>query len=221
MTQYEEDESLWCALLFGHGEHFTAGLDLGEVGPAVAGGGTLFPDGAVDPLNLHGRLRSKPLVCAVQGWCLTIGIELMLASDIRIAADTTKLGQIEIKRGIFPFGGATIRWPQVSGWGNAMRYLLTGDTFDAQEALRIGLVQEVVAADALFEHALDLAMRVSKQAPLGVQATLASSRMAVEGSFSEAAEALVPQARKLMVSEDAAEGLASFLERRDAVFQGK
>ena len=139
-TDYEEDAELWCAVLFAHGEHFTGGLELNEVGPAVAAGAPLFPEGSVDPLGLGPRRRQKPLVAALQGYCLTIGIELALAADIRIAADTTRFGQIEIKRGILPFGGATLRLPALTGWGNAMRYLLTGDMFDAAEALRIGLV---------------------------------------------------------------------------------
>ena len=85
------------------------------------------------------RSRTKPLVAAVHGKCLTLGIELLLASDVRIAAENATFAQIEIKRGIFPFGGATLRFPEAAGWGNAMRWLLTGDEFDAKEALRIGL----------------------------------------------------------------------------------
>jgi enoyl-CoA hydratase/carnithine racemase len=221
MTEYEDNTELWCAVLYAHGEHFTAGLDLGEVGPSVAGGAPLFPEGHVDPLSLHGRVRTKPLVIAVQGWCLTIGIELMLASDICLAASDTRLGQIEIKRGIFPFGGATIRWPQVSGWGNAMRYLLTGDIFDAVEAHRIGLVQQVLSPETLHEQAFALADTIASQAPLGVQATLRSAQQVRLGQVPEAIDALIPQARTLMASEDAKEGLHSFLERRDAVFTGK
>jgi len=221
MTEYEDTPSLRCAVLFAHGDHFTAGLDLGEVGPAVASGAPLFPNHFVDPLGLRGRRRTKPLICGIQGWCLTIGIELLLASDIRLAAEGAKLGQIEIKRGIFPFGGATIRWPQVSGWGNAMRYLLTGDIFDADEAYRIGLVQEVTAPDVLHQRAFALAATVAAKAPLGVIASRESSRMALEEAYEAAVDALLPQARALMASEDAQEGLRSFLERRDAVFQGK
>ena len=78
---------------------------------------------------------------------MTLGIELLLAADIRVAAADARFAQIEVNRGIYPFGGATVRFPQVAGWGNAMRWILTGDEFDAEEALRIGLVQEV-AADA-------------------------------------------------------------------------
>lgn len=221
ITEYEDDRELWCAVLFAHGDHFTAGLELNEVGPAVASGAPFFPEGLVDPLGLQARKREKPLVTAVQGYCLTIGIELLLASDIRLAADTTMLGQIEIKRGIMPFGGATIRMPAITGWGNAMRYLLTGDMFDAAEARRIGLVQEVVPAAELLEEAMGIAARVAAQAPLGVRATIASARHAMAAGEAAEAAKLLERTRAIMVSEDAAEGVRSFVERREAVFKGR
>jgi enoyl-CoA hydratase len=220
-TRYDDDPELRCALLFGHGEHFTAGLDLAEVGPAVAGGEPLFPAGAVDPLGLFGRVRRKPLVVALQGWCLTIGIELALAADIRVAARDTRFGQIEIKRGIFPFGGATLRLPQVAGWGDAMRYLLTGDTFDAAEALRIGLVQELTEPGEQLARALAIAETVARQAPLAVQATLRSARVAVEHGAPVALDSMLAEVRAIMASDDAREGLMSFLERREARFTGR
>jgi enoyl-CoA hydratase/carnithine racemase len=221
VTNYEADESLWCAVLFANGENFTAGLDLAEVGPAVRSGAPLFPEGTIDVLNLHEPRRKKPLVMAAQGWCLTIGIELMLAADIRLAAEGTRFGQIEINRGIFPFGGATIRLPEIAGWGTALRWLLTGDHFDAAEALRIGLVQEVVPADQLRDKAVQIARTVAKRAPLGVAATLRSARTAqLRGTEAAIAELLVI-ARELMGTEDAAEGIRSFLERREGNFKGR
>ena len=221
VTTYEDDDALWCAVVYANGDNFTAGLDLAEVGPAIQKGERLFPEGSVDPLNLHGKKRKKPVVMAVQGWCLTLGIELLLAADIRIAAEGTRFGQIEINRGIFPFGGATIRLPQIAGWGNAMRWLLTGDKFDAQEALRIGLVQEVVPADELKERAVTIARTVAKQAPLGVQATLRSSHTAEREGIEAATKERLSIARKLMDTEDAAEGLRSFIERREGNYKGR
>jgi enoyl-CoA hydratase/carnithine racemase len=221
VTEYEADESLWCALLCANGDNFTAGLDLAEVGPAVKAGAALFPEDSVDVLSLREPRRKKPLVMAVQGWCLTIGIELLLSADIRLAAEGTRFGQIEVNRGIFPFGGATIRLPEIAGWGNAMRWLLTGDKFGTDEALRLGLVQEVVPADELRNKAIEIAQTVAKRAPLGVWATLRSSRTAqLEGTDAAVAELLVI-ARELMDSEDAAEGIRSFLERREGDFKGR
>ncbi len=220
LTEYDDDDDLRCAVVFAHGDHFTAGLDLAEVGPAVARGELLFPSGQVDPLGLFGRVRRKPLVMAAQGWCLTIGIELLLAADIRIAAADARFGQIEIRRGIFPFGGATLRLPQVAGWGDAMRWLLTGDTFDAAEALRLGVVQEVVPPGQQVERAAALAQTIAEQAPLGVRATLASARACVERGQPAALAAMMDEVRQIMASADAAEGVRSFVERRAARFTG-
>ena len=221
VTAYEADDELRCALIRANGDHFTAGLDLAEVGPAVKNGAPLFPEGSVDVLSMKEPKRKKPLMLAARGWCLTIGIELMLACDIRLCTEDTRFGQIEINRGIFPFGGATIRLPQVAGWGNAMRWLLTGDRFDAAEALRIGLVQEVVPAGELEARATEIAKTVAKRAPLGVQATLRSARTAEHEGVDAAIEELLVIARELMDTEDAAEGVRSFLERRDGEFKGR
>lgn len=220
-TRADSDPGARVILVEPDGDHFTAGLDLAEVGPAVAAGAPLFPEDLVDPLGLRGRLRDKPVVMAVRGHCLTIGIELCLASDIVVAADSTRFGQIEILRGIFPFGGATMRMPARCGWQNAMRWLLTGETFDAVEAHRIGLVSEVVPAAELVARGRALAASVAKAAPLGVRATLENARLAEREGEAAAKARLLEQARALMASEDAAEGLQSFLERRAGVFQGR
>jgi enoyl-CoA hydratase/carnithine racemase len=135
----EQDDDLWCGVLFGHGEHFTGGLDLADVGGALLSGeGMGVPAGGRDPWRLDGPW-TKPMVVAVQGWVMTLAIELLLAADVRVAAADARFAQYEIRRGIYPFGGATFRFPQQAGWGNAMRWVLTGDEFDAAEALRIGL----------------------------------------------------------------------------------
>ncbi|MFU8773118.1 MAG: crotonase/enoyl-CoA hydratase family protein [Anaerolineales bacterium] len=220
-TEYQNDENLRCAVLFAHGDHFTAGLDLASVAPQIAQGQLRFPEGIIDPWGVHGEALSKPLICAVQGWCLTLGIELMLAADIVIAAADSRFAQIEVQRGIFPFGGATIRMVASAGWGNAMRYLLTGDEFGAQEALRIGLIQEVVSPGDQLTRAVEIAERISAQAPLAVQATLASARSAVLEGFHSASAGLLPTILDLMKTEDAQEGLMSFLERRKAQFKGR
>jgi enoyl-CoA hydratase/carnithine racemase len=218
-TQLEDDPELRCGFLYYEGAHFTSGLDLAEVGPAVQKGDSLFNADLVDPVQVSGRKRTKPVVMAVGGYCLTIGMELILANDICVAHTETTFGQIEIKRGIFPFGGATVRMPQRCGWGNAMRYLLTGDHFSSEEALRIGFVQQV--ADDPIEVGAQIANTIARQAPLGVYATLASGHETLENGQSTVLASLHSTARKLMESEDAREGLRSFIERRVAQFKGK
>jgi enoyl-CoA hydratase len=220
-AELDGDDALRCGVLHAHGEHFTGGLDLPQWAGVFGGGGTMpVPDGAIDPCGLHGRRLSKPVVCAVQGICFTIGIELMLACDVRVAARDTRFGQIEVKRGIYPVGGATIRMPREIGWGNAMRWLLTGDEFTAEEALRVGLVQEVVEPGTQLERALAIAERIAAQAPLGVRATLASSRLAIDDEAAAAAR-LMPDLKPIMASDDAREGVMSFVERRPARFTGR
>jgi len=220
-ARFEDSDSARCAVLFGHGDHFTSGLDLAEVGPAVAQGASLIPPGGLDPLDLFGRRRTKPVVCAVQGFCLTIGVELLLAADVRVAASDAVFAQMEVQRGIMAFGGATLRLPGVAGWGNAMRWLLTGDRFAAPEALRIGLVQEVVPPGEQLACATAIAERIAAQAPLAVRATLASARLAAEHGPAAALAQLEAEARGLMHTDDAVEGVRSFVERRDGRFKGR
>ena len=127
---------------------------------------------------------------------------------------------LRVQRGILPFGGATLRLQQLAGWGNAMSWLLTGDEFDAHEALRLGLVQEVMASEDLLPRAIELAQRIARQAPLGVQATLMSARQARQEGETAAAQALPSLVHKLMNSEDAKEGVRAMLEKRPGVFKG-
>ena len=218
----ESDEFLRAGVLFAHGEHFTAGLDLVDVGPSIASGRNPMPEDGRDPWRLDGTW-STPLVAAAHGRCLTLGIELLLAADIRVAAADSRFAQIEVLRGIYPFGGATLRFPREVGWGNAMRWILTGDEFDAAEAHRIGLVQEVVAdADTALARAREIAHTIADHAaPLGVRATLASAHRARDEGDAAAIERLRPEVTRLFGTEDAAEGVQSFIERRPATFSGR
>jgi enoyl-CoA hydratase/carnithine racemase len=221
--QLAEDPALRCAVIFGHGDHFSAGLDLAEVGPVVAekGPAALASFGKFDPWGVWGPQANKPVVLAVSGISYTLTIELALASDIVIAADTVRFRQLEIGRGILPFGGATMRAPTRLGWGNAMRFLLTAEEFGAVEALRIGLVQEVVPAGKHVSRARELAQLIAKQAPLGVQGTLSNARVMEQHGQKAAVEHLTSLLPGILASEDAMEGVQSFIERREAKFAGK
>ena len=220
-TAFERDENAWVGLLFAHGANFTAGLELDKVAPVMRERGSVYPVGSVDPLSLRPPIRTKPLVAAVQGICFTLGIELMLAADIVIAAADCRFAQIEVGRGIMPAGGATIRMVERAGWGNAQRYLLTGDEFGAAEALRLGFVQEVVPAGQQKERALAIARTIAEQAPLAVRASLASSRISMDHGPHAAIREFNAQQSRLMATEDAAEGVRSFTERRKGRFTGR
>ncbi len=221
LTRYENDENLRCALIFAHGEHFTAGLDLMELQDKWNKGAFEFNDNEIDPWGIGGKLRSKPVVVAVQGTCFTAGIELMLNSDVVIASDNCNFAQMEVQRGIMPFGGATVRFIQAAGWQKAMPYLLTGKAFDAQTADRLNLVSEVVTNGTEYERALIIAKEICKSAPLGVQGLLSSAQDASRNGAKSALANIHGYLPHLFYSEDAKEGAMAMVERRAAEFQGR
>lgn len=216
-TAYEEDEGLWCAVLCAEGEHFTAGLQLDRFTITDR----FVAEGLVDPLGLLPPLRRKPVVAAVRGICFTIGIELMLATDIVVAAPDTRFAQLEVRRGLMPFGGATMRMVERAGWGNAMRWLLTGGEFDGAEALRLGLVQELHPAAEVRDRAHALAREIAEQSPVAVAETRASAWRYAEAGEAAAIADFPAQLRRIAHSEDFAEGVRSFVERRPARFTGR
>jgi enoyl-CoA hydratase len=227
-TELSDNDALRCGVVVAEGPHFTGGLDLMDVAPSLMGVNSVddlravfLEKGQVDAFGIMGRPCEKPVIVAVQGRCFTWGIELALAAELCIAATDTLFQQNEVSRGIFPFGGASFRMPQRFGWGNAMRYLLTGDPFDAAEALRLGLVQEVVEVGTQRDRALELAERIAKQAPMGIRVVLETARLAHRGGQAAAVAAAVEWMPKVMNSEDAREGVTSLMEKREAVFKGR
>lgn len=219
--EFEKSPEERVAVVFAHGDNFTSGLDMAKVMPRLSEDGRTFPKGKVDPFDLYPPLRTKPVIFAVRGYCYTLGIELMLAADIVVAGRETRLRQHETSRGIMAGGGATIRFVQRAGWGNAMRYLLSGEEFSAEEALRLGLIQEVVESGRDIERALEIAQIVSTQAPLAVAATRENSRLYLHEGLTAAVDDIGPRQAELTSTEDAAEGLQAFLERRAAQFEGR
>lgn len=219
-TTYERTPEALCALVYAEGANFTAGLDLPKVAPYLGGDSLLVEPDEIDPFGARPPFRSKPVVVAVQGICYTLGIEMMLAADVVIAAADTRFAQIEVKRGLMPTGGATIRMVERAGWGNAMRYLLTGDEFDAPTALRLGFIQEIVAPGQQFERGIDLARHIAGQSPLAVSATIDNARLAQrEGPAAAVAQFGSTQTR-LLGAADFQEGLRSFREKRPPRFGG-
>jgi len=161
------------------------------------------------------------VVTAVKGITYTLGIELMLAADVVIAADDCRFSQLEVKRGIMATGGATLRMAQRAGLGHALLHLLTGDEFDAAEALRLNFVQKVVPAGQELEAALRIAEAIAEQAPLAVVATRLNALKCVEQGPIAAMQEFIEVQQHLSNTEDAAEGVRSFIERRPAKFTGR
>ena len=222
LYRLQYDDELRVAVIRANGKHFTAGLELDKWAPIFAKGETpSLNDGEIDPYGLQGERLTKPVIIAVQGICYTSGLELLLNTDIRIASHDARFAQLEVQRGIYPCGGGTIRLPEEIGWANAQRYLLTGDEFSADQALHWGMVQEVVASEQLHQRADEMAEKVAKAAPLGVRAALKSSKLARYQDQQSAIDQVFDDMPAVMTSDDAAEGVMSFMQRREAVFKGR
>ena len=216
----DSDPELRVGLVFAHGDHFTAGLDLADVAPRLnADGLAMVPEGGLDPWGIQSKPVSKPIVIAIQGTCFTLGVELALNSEVVIASQNAKFAQLEVSRGILPFGGATKRMPITAGWSNAMRYLLTGDSFDAATAMRLGIVNEVVPVGTEKDRALELAEKIAAQAPLAVQATLASARAALLDEGAEDAF-IGKRLARLAASNDARRAREAYLSKSPVTFEG-
>jgi enoyl-CoA hydratase/carnithine racemase len=223
-TLLDDDPQLRVGVLHAFGAHFTAGLDLPSIAELMRKGEKAYPFGVVDPFDLGApgfRRRTKPVVAAVKGITYTLGIELMLAADVVVAADDCRFSQLEVKRGIMATGGATLRMSQRAGLGNALLYLLTGDEFGSAEALRMNFVQKVVPAGRELDEAMQIAGRIAQQAPLAVTATRLNAIRAVEQGPQAAMQEFIATQQRLANSEDAAEGVRSFVEKRPARFQGR
>jgi enoyl-CoA hydratase/carnithine racemase len=230
-----DDRELRVGVVHAAGRDFTAGLDMPSIAkqmpwevasrvtnklPFVEPIKAMVPKGGIDPWGVSTDPCPKPIVTAVQGRCFTLGIELMLAAQINVVAEDATFTQYEVSRGLFPFGGGTVRWAPTAGLHNAYRYVLTGEEFDAAEAYRLGLAQHVVPADQLLDKAIEVAELVAKQAPLGVQAALKNMRLAQDKGAKAALGKLYFELAKVMMSKDVRRGVKAFQERTEAKFEG-
>ncbi len=217
-----DDDALRVGVVFGHGDHFTGGLDLADVLPALGdqGAGTplMRPD-QPDPWDMLAEPCPKPVVIAAQGCCYTLGIELILASQAAVVAKDTVFAQLEVARGIIPLGGGGHRLPALGKRG--MQWLLTAETFDAAAALEVGLVSEVVETGTQLERSTEIAHTIAANAPLAVRAALANSRAAERAARGAAAAQIRNAAPELFTSADALEAVTAMTERRTPDFQGR
>lgn len=219
ITLLDRTDEYWVGVLCAEGPDFTAGLDMPKFfGPKAEN--TDPKPGNIDAFALTGRCR-KPIVTAVQGITFTIGIEMMLAGDIVVAAKDCRFCQMESKRGIAPLGGAHFRYLTRAGWGDAMYHLFLCDEFGAERAYEIGLVQQVVEPGKQIDRAMEIAQIIAKNAPIGIQATKEAALKYIEGGERLAIDYIPKIKDRVMNSEDMKEGIQSFIERRAAVFKGR
>ena len=218
----DHDETLRVGVLYARGPDFAPSLDP-VAWASTLRSGRLNPGTPefIDPLGTVPPLRQKPLVVAVQGKTQMAGHELFLAADVRVAASDTIFAQGEATRGVYPAGGATIRFVREAGWGNSMRYMLTGDEWGAEEAYRLGLVQYVTPPGKQLERAIEVAQKIAAAAPLGIRATLASAHRALAAGQEAAFATLFAEFSRLAQSEDRQEYFRALQEKRPPVFAGR
>jgi enoyl-CoA hydratase len=218
---FEHDDDLKVAVLHGRGADFSQGLDPVSWGAALRNGPFQPPPYFIDPVATSGPERTKPLIVAVHGRVTRIAHEMFLAADLRIAAQDTVFNQGEVAAASFPGGGATVRFVREAGWGNAMRYMLSGDDWRVEEAWHMGLVQIVTPLGQQLDRAVELAKQVASYAPLGVQALLGSARRAVREGERVALLTLQPEFGRLSRSEDRQEYFRALREKRSPVYVGR
>jgi enoyl-CoA hydratase len=215
------DSSVRAVILTGAGEKaFAAGADISELASLSATEGQQL---ARRGQAVFRRIETcgKPVIAAINGFALGGGCELAMACTIRIASDRARMGQPEVRLGLVPGYGGTQRLPRLVGKGAAMKLLLTGDMVGAEEAFRMGLVDEVVPAEALLPRAETLARAIAQQAPLAVAGCI----QAVEGGYDLPLDSALELEASLFgltcATEDKAEGTKAFLEKRAPAWQGR
>lgn len=214
------DDQVRVVVFTGAGEQaFVAGADIREFAErtpleqrAAMTGRRIFDEIAAFP---------KPTIAVINGLAFGGGCELALACDVRVAADTARLGQPEINLGLIPGGGGTQRLPRVIGEGQAMRLILTGELIDAAEAQRIGLVDVVFPAGELRQNALELALRMAAKSPVALRMAKAAIRAAAEMPLSAGLLHETEMFLACFASEDKREGIEAFFAKRAPAFRGR
>jgi enoyl-CoA hydratase len=225
------DELVRVVVVSGAGEQaFSAGADLNRLIPRLSGARApedewdrelMEQPELIDNAVLKGIDFFKPVIAAVNGFCVAGGMEMMLASDLRVAADTASFGLQEAKWGLAPLGGSLARLPRQVPWCKSMELLLTGDRFDAQEAWRLGLINYVVERERLMEKAEELAATIAENGPLALR-VIKQGALRCAGTTLEESFRIESELRPIIEnSEDAREGPRAFMEKRKPAFKGR
>jgi enoyl-CoA hydratase len=221
LKELNRDPNILVIIMTGSGEKaFSAGADLNELKKLTAVEG-LERSLSGQKLSLQMESLDKPIIAAINGYALGGGCELALACDIRIASEKAKLGQPEVNLGIIPGFGGTQRLPRVVGKGKAMELILTGDIIDAQEALKIGLVEKVVPPEKLMETAKEMAQKIASKGPIAIRL---SKKAIHEGLQMDLDRGLALESSyfgAVCSTQDKLEGISAFLEKRKPQFKGE
>jgi enoyl-CoA hydratase len=233
---FRDDPDLWVAIITGAGDKaFCAGGDLKEfihmvtqnIGEITASGGSQTLGGGDVPVNasLVAVLREveiyKPIIAAVNGFCIAGGMEMLQGTDIRIAAENASFGIGEPRRGLFPGGGSTTKLPRQIGFAHAMEILLTAEPISARKAYEYGIVNEVVPLDQLMSTAIRYAELICQNGPVAVRTVKESVLKGLALPFKEALDQEMLYSAQVFSTEDAMEGIAAFQEKRKPNWKGR
>lgn len=218
LTEFDRDETVRVIILTGSEKAFAAGADIKEMSDETTIGIMLK-----DQFATWDKVKNvkKPIIAAVSGYALGGGCELMMSCDIIIASETAQLGQPEINIGVIPGAGGTQRLTRVVGKHKAMEMILTGQSIDAQEALRYGLVNKVVPRELYLEEAKNLAKEIAKKSPVATRLAKEAILKTYDAPIAEGLEFERKNFYMLFSSEDQKEGMKAFLEKRQPTFSGR
>jgi len=215
------DASARVIVLTGNDRCFSTGMDLDDLSGIHAVADTQRALGVFRDANAAIERCPKPVIAAIAGWCLTGGLELALACDVRVAADTARFGITSARIGTVAGAGGTQRLPRLIGPGRAKEMLFSAEPIDAAEALRIGLVNRVAPAGCEVEAALEMARLFARRAPLGLWFAKSAVNVGLTMPLESALAFEMGLTAQLFTTEDRGEGLRAFLERREARFEGR
>jgi enoyl-CoA hydratase len=227
-VRFRDDPDAWVAVITGAGDRaFCAGADLKKMIPRLTGSAreqgapANAPMVPISPAFLKGFDIWKPIVAAINGYCLAGGMEIAQGTDIRIASERATFGLTEVARGLFPGGGSSVRMPRQVPYAWAMEILLIGDPISAEDALRIGFVNRVVPHGEVLPTAMRFAERLCKNSPVSVQAIKESVHRCLSLTVEQGYHEEQRHWRRAFQSEDAQEGPRAFAEKRPPVWKGR